>query len=405
MRALCVRLLATLLAALRPLTLSVYLPTLVLSVCSGLLLPVLPIYAGTFGSTYAVVGLILAGEAIGMLLGNLPAGMLLRYLGRKQAMGLGILLVGASTLALVWTASLWGVLGLRLVAGVGAAIWNLSRHAYLTEATRSTERGRAIALFGGVHRVGLFIGPALGGVIATRWGFDGAFLSYALLAGVALLVVLLFTEAVRAPAPSLNAPRRRWLSIVREHRQVLTVAGGGQLLAQMIRSSRQVIIPLYGAHILGLELATIGLIMSLAALVDMSMFYPAGLLMDRWGRKYAIVPCFLIQGLAMALLPITTSALTLLLCAAMIGFGNGLGSGTMMTLGSDLAPADKLGEFLGVWRLIGDGGATGAPLAVGAIADALSLPAAALVMAGVGVVAAAVFAFGVPETLRRERLA
>jgi len=181
------------------------------------------------------------------------------------------------------------------------------------------------------------------------------------------------------------------------------VAGGGQLLAQMIRSSRQVIIPLYGAHILGLELATIGLIMSLSALVDMSMFYPAGLLMDRWGRKYAIVPCFLIQGLAMALVPITTSALTLLLCAAVIGFGNGLGSGTMMTLGSDLAPPDKIGEFLGVWRLIGDGGATGAPLAVGAIADALSLPAAALVMAGVGVAAAAVFAFGVPETLRRER--
>ena len=73
-------------AALRPLALSVYLPTLVLSVCSGLLLPVLPIYAGTFGSTYAVVGLILAGEAIGMLLGNLPAGTLLRHLGRKQAM-------------------------------------------------------------------------------------------------------------------------------------------------------------------------------------------------------------------------------------------------------------------------------------------------------------------------------
>ncbi|MBS3933262.1 MAG: MFS transporter [Truepera sp.] len=391
------------LAALRPLALSVYLPTLVLSVCSGLLLPVLPVYATTFSTVYTVVGLILAGEAIGMLLGNLPAGMLLRYLGRKQAMGLGIVLVGASTLALVWTASLWGVLGLRLLAGAGAALWNLSRHAYLTEATRSAERGRAIALFGGVHRVGLFLGPALGGVIATRWGFEGAFLSYALLAGVALLVVLLFTEAAQAPAPSLHTPRSRWLNLISEHRRALTVAGGGQLLAQMIRSSRQVIIPLYGAHILGLELATIGLIMSLSALVDMSMFYPAGLLMDRWGRKYAIVPCFLIQGLAMALVPITTSALTLLLCAAVIGFGNGLGSGTMMTLGSDLAPPDKIGEFLGVWRLIGDGGATGAPLAVGAIADALSLPAAALVMAGVGVAAAAVFAFGVPETLRRER--
>lgn len=398
---LCVRLAGTLPAALRLLTLSVYLPTLVLAVGSGLLIPVLPVYATTFSMVYTVVGLILAGEAVGMLLGNIPAGSLLRRLGRKQAMSIGIVLLGASTLALAWTASLWGVLGLRLAAGAGAALWSLSRHAYLTEATHSAERGRAIALFGGVQRVGLFIGPALGGLIATHWGFDGVFISYALLAVAALLVVLLFTEA--APVALVGAPPSPLLGILSEHGRILTVAGGGQLLAQMIRSSRQVIIPLYGAHVLGLELTTVGFIMSFSSLIDMSMFYPAGLLMDRLGRKYAIVPCFLIQGLAMALIPMTTSALTLLLCAAVIGFGNGLGSGTMMTLGSDLAPADKLGEFLGVWRLIGDVGATGAPLAVGAIADALSLSAAALVMAGVGVAATAVFAFGVPETLRRER--
>lgn len=400
-RALCVRLAATLSGTLRSLTLSVYLPTLILSLCSGLLIPVLPIYATTFSSAYSVVGVILAGEAVGMLLGNVPAGGLLRYLGRKQAMGLGIVLVGGSTLALAWVASLWAVLAFRLLAGAGAALWNLSRHAYLTEATHSAERGRAIALFGGVHRVGLFAGPALGGVIATRWGFEGAFYGYAVLAAIALVVVALFTEGVPGPSAHAGAPRARVLSILREHGRILAVAGGGQLLAQMIRASRQVILPLYGVHLLGLELTTVGLIMSAASLVDMSLFYPAGLLMDRLGRKYAIVPCFALQGLAMALVPLAESALALLFCAVLIGFGNGLGSGTMMTLGSDLAPADRLGEFLGIWRLIGDGGTTGAPLAVGAVADALSLPAAALVMAGVGMAAAAVFAFGVPETLRR----
>ena len=50
---------------LRSLALSVYLPTFILSLCSGLLLPVLPVYARSFGASYSVVGLILAGEAIG----------------------------------------------------------------------------------------------------------------------------------------------------------------------------------------------------------------------------------------------------------------------------------------------------------------------------------------------------
>lgn len=125
--------------------------------------------------------------------------------------------------------------------------------------------------------------------------------------------------------------------------------------------------------------------------------------MDRFGRKYAIVPCFLIQSIGMALIPFASSAATLLAFAAVIGLGNGLGAGTMMTLGADLAPKDALGEFLGMWRLIGDGGSTGAPLAVGAVADTLDLSTAALVMAAVGLGAVLMFFFTVPETLERYR--
>ena len=386
---------------LKHLALTVYLPTLVLSFCNGLLLPVLPIFADSFEVSYSLIGLVLAGERIGTLLADVPAGGLLRRFGRKWLMVTGIALVGLSVLALAWSASIWQVLALRLVAGVGDAFWNLSRHAYLTEATRSGERGRAIALFGGVNRMGLFAGPAVGGFIASAYGFGGAFVTFAIFSAVSALLVLAFIERQRRAPELARGSRHHLLGVVRTHYRVLFGAGSGQLLAQTIRASRQVIVPLYGASVLGLELSTIGLIMSVAALVDMSMFYPAGVLMDRWGRKYAIVPCFAIQALGMALLPLAGGAVGLALAASLIGFGNGLGSGTMMTLGADLAPKEALGEFLGVWRLIGDGGGVGAPLVVGGVADALDLPTAALVMAAFGAAAAIVFAFGVPETLKR----
>ena len=86
----------------------------------------------------------------------------------------------------------------------------------------------------------------------------------------------------------------------------------------------------------------------------------------------------------------------------MIGIGNGLGSGSMMTLGSDLSPAGSRGEFLGVWRLIGDLGHTGAPLVVGVVADVLLLSLAIWVIAGSGLLAASIFTFLVPETLQRK---
>lgn len=386
------------------LSLSVYLPTFILSLCRGLLIPVLPVYASSFGVSYSIIGLILAGEAVGTLVADIPAGGLLRRLSGKRAMVLGVSLVGLSVLGLVWAGTVWEVLGYRFAAGVGGALWSLSRHAYITEVTKLAERGRAIALFGGTNRLGVFAGPALGGIIAAAYGLTAPFLVFAALSALALVVVVLFTEepesSVRGDsALSPQGPEKhRFFEILTGHYRVLASAGSGQLLAQMIRASRQVIIPLYGASVLGLDLQAVGLIMSVSSLIDFAMFYPAGIVMDRFGRKYAILPCFFLQAVGMAFVPLAAGTLGLLACASVMGLGNGLGSGTMMTLGADLAPQDRLGEFLGVWRLIGDGGTMGAPLAVGAIADLLSLPAAALVMAGVGCCAVGIFALKVPET-------
>jgi MFS family permease len=124
--------------------------------------------------------------------------------------------------------------------------------------------------------------------------------------------------------------------------------------------------------------------------------------MDKLGRKYAIVPSFTLQALGLLVIPFAGGFAGLLVAATLTGLGNGLSSGTMMTLGSDLAPKDSLGEFLGVWRLIGDSGFTGGPVIVGVIADVLALPAAALVMATIGFVSAGLFAFAVPETHPRK---
>jgi len=191
------------------------------------------------------------------------------------------------------------------------------------------------------------------------------------------------------------------IEITRTYAGILTTAGIAQLLAQMIRTGRNSIIPLYAADVVGLDVQSIGWIITLSAAIDMAFFYPAGVIMDRYGRKYASVPSFLIQGIGMALVPLTFSFETLLMAGLVIGFGNGIGSGTMLTLGSDLAPKESMGEFLGVWRLIGDLGGTGAPLAVGGVADLVGLAMSALVMGLVGLGAGALLAFVVPETLNR----
>jgi MFS family permease len=132
----------------------------------------------------------------------------------------------------------------------------------------------------------------------------------------------------------------------------------------------------------------------------MTLFYPVGLIMDRVGRKFAIVPSFLIMGLGLGLLPLTGSFAGLILVAGLIGLGHGLGSGAMMTLGSDLSPVQGRSAYLGAWRWIGDAGSSGGPLIVGWVAEALTLSLASLSIGVAGLLAGAVFAFLVPETLK-----
>ncbi len=391
---------------LRRLILSFYLPALMVTVGQGLLVPILPLYAADFEIGYVLIGLILAGEGLGTLVADVPTGLLQRRFGNKQVMMMGLLVKAISILALFFAGTIWTVLLLRLVAGFGRSMYTVSAHVYVTNQVELGQRGKAISMFGGTHRLGGFIGPAVGGIVAGLLGLRAAFIGVALVTGIGLLLVALFTQTSRSDEPEDMVTDRHsldLLSVLKTNYRVLASAGMAQVFGQMVRAGRTVVIPLFAADILGLGVDQIGLIVSISVAVDFSLFLVAGWLMDRFGRKFAIVPCFGIQALGMALVPFATSGVGLLFAAVLIGFGNGLGAGTMMTLGSDLSPAGSRGEFLGLWRLVGDLGHTGAPLVVGVVADILVLSSAIFLIAGSGLAAASIFLFMVPETLKRPR--
>ena len=386
----------------RTLILSLYLPSLILAFGAGMLIPVLPLYARSFGISYGLVGLVLASQGIGNLLGDVPSGVLVGRIGQKWSMIAGLGALAASMFAMGLAHTVPELILYGFAGGVGMSLWNISRHGYMTNAIPLHMRGRATATFGGINRIGVFAAPAVGGLLATVYGMRLPFLLYGGLVFGALFVVAAFTaddgERETVSRGGVAGHTTHLIAVLRQHYRVLGPAGLGQFFGQMIRAGRRVVIPLYAADVVGLDLDQIGLIVTMSAAIDMAMFYPAGVIMDRYGRKFASVPCFAIQGLGMALVPLTFSFGTLLLATLVIGFGNGLGSGSMLTLGSDLAPKESMGEFLGMWRLIGDTGQTGAPLVVGTIADALSLSMATLAIAGAGIGAALVLALLVPET-------
>ena len=381
------------------LLLPVYVPTALLAFGQGMLLPTLPAFARSFDVSFGLASLALAAAGIGTLLADVPAGLVLGRLGLKPTMLLGVGLAALATFSAGLAPAFAALVALRMLAGVGTAMWGLSRHAFITESIDPRQRGRAISVFGGINRIGMFAGPAAGGVVGQLVGLPASFFVAAGLSLVALAISFIYVQDTHVRT---HADRHLRWGLVREmalaNRRDLTAAGVAQTFAQMIRAGRQAIIPFYGEAVLGLSVAEIGTIQSASSIVDMLLFLPAGFLMDRFGRKVAAVPSFAVMAAGMALIPFTSSYLLLMAAAMLIGFGNGLGSGTMMTLGADLAPPGATGEFLGLWRLIGDSGAAGGPIAVGTLTDSVGFEATALILAGVGLAASLTLALLVRET-------
>jgi MFS family permease len=385
-----------------PLILPVYLPSFMSAICHGLLIPVLPLFILSFDVSYGLVGLFLASTGIGMLISDVPAALILRRLGERNSMLLGLAFTTLSTFALFWSQTIPQALVLRLTAGFGMALFGISRHIYITDVIALSSRGRANALFGGLMRIGKFVGPAIGGLVAAAFGLRAVFLLFAAVYVFIFVLVAIFIAHRDLPAfkSSTHQGNPLYITITTQYRILLT-AGLGQIFGQLVRSGVVVIVPLYAAEVLGLKVEAIGLIISLAAVVDLAFFYPAGLIMDGHGRKYAIIPCFFIQAIGLALLPFSYNFSSLLMISALISLGNGLGSGTMLTLGSDLAPEGSRAEFLSLWRFIGDLGHTGGPLVVGVVAALATLQVATWAVSVAGLLAVLVFAHHVPETLKK----
>ena len=361
----------------------------------------LPLYVLEKGAGAPFAALLIGLRGVGMLLFDLPVGVLLARVGDKLVLMGGLIAMMISTALFAISASLWLMGFAAILSGVGFTAWMIGRQSYITDSCEIGERGRAIAAMAGTMRLGGLVGPAVGAVVAQTYGFGVAFIVLSASVGGAALLVMFFSRNVRPEAQPGNAHLSSIKEIVGANLRVLSTGGVASAGLQLMRSGRILLIPLFG-HFLGLNITAIGLIVSLSAALDAAMFVPVGIVMDRYGRKWASVPCLLLSAISLASLPLTRGYYSLLAVSLLAGFANGLGTGSLLTLGSDLAPTMGRKKFLGIWRFIGDIGHAGGPLMIAALIELATLGLAATATAGLGLVSAAVMYWLVDETLRRD---
>ncbi|OAE02718.1 MFS transporter [Arthrobacter sp. OY3WO11] len=392
--------------SLRGIAVAAFGPTLLYGIGTGAILPVVALTARDLGASVAVAALIVTLIGLGSWFFNLPASLVTLKFGERwsivgAAVAGGLALAAAGLTPLV-PDGLWLLAAAMAVVGMSGAVFGLARQKYLTEAVPVEFRARALSTLGGVNRIGVFIGPFLGAAVMQFAGISGAYwVGVVAMAGAALLSLTIPDLAV-APAPDggHKGPEPTLRGVAVSHAGVFLSLGVGILLLSALRSSRQVVIPLWADH-LGMDATSASLIYGLSGAIDMLVFYPAGKLMDRKGRQFVAVPSTLIMGIALLLIPLTGSFAGLLLAALLIGFGNGISSGLVMTLGADFSPDRGRGQFLGLWRFMADAGSTGGPVLLSGVTALATLGAGVSATGILGFAAAAVFGVVIPRLKHR----
>ena len=387
---------------LRAIAPAAFVPPAVFAIGQGAIAPVVVISATDLGAGPAMAALVVAGAGLGQIVADIPAGSLVHRFGERATMIGAALLTVLALVGCIVANNLPLFAAAIFVTGACTAVWLLARQAYVTEVVPYRLRATAMSTLGGVFRIGLFIGPFVGSAAVHAVGIWGAYAVHIIAALVAAGILLSVGDLKieREQAHGAAKHRASFGTVLREQRSVFATLGVGVMTVSAIRAVRQVVLPLWGQQ-LGLSPSAISIIFGVSGAVDMLLFYPAGKVMDRFGRLWVAVPSVSFLAVSLLLLPLTTSVAWLMAVGVLMGVGNGMSSGLVMTLGADLSPPGQRPVFLGIWRVFSDSGNGAGPFVIAGVTAVASLGVGIVAMGVVGLLGAGWLGYWIPRRVPR----
>ena len=353
----------------------------------GIVSPVLPLFARTFGVNTLAAGAVASSFAL-VRVASLPAAAkLARRFAERRVIVAGVLIVAVSSAVCAAATSYWQFLIARAAGGIGSAMFTIGATTLLFSVTPSERLGRASGLFNGGFVLGGMTGPVLGGIVAGA-SLRAPFIVYAVGLGVAGIVgwtmlpmhgeTTATLEAQDAVVPLRTAVRdRRYVAAV------LSAFGQGW----QSNGVRSLVVPLLVVETLAKPASWSAWAFGAAAAAQALTLYGSGWITDRVGRKIALVAGSVVTGLlGLALIaPGSYTVLVVVLC--LYGVGASLASTSAQASVGD-AIGRRGGPALAGYQMAGDIGQIAGPLAAGALLDAGSTVAAVGIGAGFLLVAA-----------------
>jgi MFS family permease len=374
----------------------------------GSIVPALALYARSFGVAQSAIGLAIAVYGLARFLVAVPAGRLADRLGRRTTLALGGLVSTVGNLLCAIAPTYAAFVAARFVAGAGAALVLTTGLIVLADISTPANRGRMMSVYQGVFIFAVGIGPLPGGLLATHWGLAAPFLAYALTSLVASAVAWLAIPETRPhPRAAASAPAEvafhAQLRLLTSHRGFLLVSLIAFVNAVARTGALFNIIPILARDRLALHPDRIGFGLALASIVGLALAYPAGVFVDRYGRKIIIVPATVLSGLSLLVFLLAPTYAWFLVGCAAWSVAMGISGAAPAAYAADTAPGGMNAAALSTYRMLADLGYVVGPIVLGLVADLAGVDTALIATAALLTVVAVAFARLAPETYRASR--
>ena len=378
---------------------------LFLNLGTGIVLPILPLFARSFGVDYGQAGLLVGAFYFARLLSDLTASAVVNRLGVRRSAGSGLLLLALGALLTGLSPSFWVAVICWASAGAGAGTVFAAMYNALIRGVERSRMARALSLFYGAFNGGVVAGGFVGGLVASRLGLAAPLF---FLAGIAGALAIVMMRLLREPEPVV--PTATVASKPASILAMLRIPGFAAAVVAALANLWafgavfNTLVPLFARDRLHLGTLGIGILYAIALAVEFLAYYPAGSWADTRGRRYVLIPAFALLAIATVSLGWATTVVVFAVLLAILGMASafsGVPPGAML---ADVLPLKESARGIAIFRFGVDVGFTLGPLVAGLTAGAFGF-SAAFAITGVPCLVALVVVSLSRETLARERTA
>jgi multidrug resistance protein len=347
----------------------------------GIIIPLLPFYAESFGASALTIGLLNTSFSLMQFAFSPVWGRWSDKIGRKPIILIGLLGSGLSYVTLALAGSLTLLFVARIIGGIAGA--NIATaQAYVADITTPENRARGMGLLGAAFGLGFIFGPALGGLL-SRISPETPMWCAAALCFANLVAAWLFLPESRVANAATKSLGRMEAFRHATTKPTLLLILALYFIVTMAFSSFEATFALFSGARFGYTAASIGFLFAfIGVILAVVQGVLVGRVVERIGERALIPVALLLITLSIGMLPFVWNVPTLLVALAFLAVGMGFNSPALSSMVSQLSNADDQGGTLGLASSLASLGRVVGPAWGGYMYDAYGMTTPYLSAAG-----------------------